>query len=292
MIIVKLQGGLGNQLFQFAIGKRLSIYYNTILKLDTSFLIKSTVNTIANVTPRQYALQHIAKDTAIATKKEIDLFSNNTNIKHRLKKYIAQYKYIKEANFKFDDTFLTYGKNCYLDGFWQSELYFKDIATDLKTVFDEQALQDDKCITVYNSITNCNAISIHIRRGDYVTNTAANKFHGVCSIEYYYKAIELIAAKVSNPNFFIFSDDYKWVYDNFNINHPFTIVDINNINKPLLDMKLMSYCKHHIIANSSFSWWGAWFNLSNEKQVIAPKNWFQDKTIDTTTLFPSNWITL
>ena len=125
-------------------------------------------------------------------------------------------------------------------------------------------------------IESCNSISLHVRRGDFINENSTNKTHGVCSIEYYKKAIDFIAKKISNPVFFIFSDDTKWVYENMKLQFKYFVVDINDHKFAYEDLRLMSKCNHHILANSSLSWWGAWLNESENKVVVAPKIWFAD----------------
>ncbi len=141
-------------------------------------------------------------------------------------------------------------------------------------------------------IESTNAVSLHIRRGDYVKVKETNDFHGVCSIAYYETAIELITNKINDPVFYIFSDDMDWVKKNFNIRQNHVFVDANDAATNYEDMRLMSLCKHNIIANSSFSWWGAWLNPSSSKTVIAPKKWMKDPSIETIDLIPGNWIRL
>jgi hypothetical protein len=135
-------------------------------------------------------------------------------------------------------------------------------------------------------------VSVHIRRGDYVTNSHTNAVHGTCSLEYYENAINYISEKVKAPHFFVFSDDYKWALENFkNRSYPVTCIS-NNADKNYEDLTLMYNCKHHIIANSSFSWWGAWLNPNEDKIVIGPKQWFKSKkqSTDTKDVMPKEWV--
>jgi hypothetical protein len=142
------------------------------------------------------------------------------------------------------------------------------------------------------AITAANAVSVHVRRGDYISNPSAQHFHGTCGLDYYKKAVELILSKVNDPHFFIFSDDVKWVADNFMKEIRATIVDINDGSSAVKDMQLMSACKHHIIANSSFSWWGAWLGSNADKIVIGPRQWFADAAVDTGSVLPDSWYKL
>lgn len=292
MIVVKLRGGLGNQLFQYAIGKRLSLYYKTALKLDTTFFDLQLFENKTGSTPRCYELDQLNIHSGIATQADIEQFSNSGNLLHRIKKYSTQSKYIAEKSFRFDSGFLNFGKSCYLDGFWQCENYFKEIADALRNDLTFRGALDERNVVMESKIKTTNAVSIHVRRGDYIHNDAAKKFHGICSLEYYKKAVELISKKIPDPHFFIFSDDLKWVADNFCFDFPSTIVDINDSNRGAKDIQLIRSCKHHIIANSSFSWWGAWLGNFNGKIVIAPKVWFADLSVDVSTVLPEKWYKL
>jgi hypothetical protein len=140
-------------------------------------------------------------------------------------------------------------------------------------------------------IENVESVSIHIRRGDYVSNPVVNQIHGTCPLDYYYKAIDTITRKIENPHFFIFTDDPVWVQENFKIPYTATIVRRDD-QKDYEDLILMSSCKNHIIANSSFSWWGAWLNPRKDKLVISPAKWYPGADYDTRDLLPGSWITI
>lgn len=292
MIVVKLQGGLGNQLFQYAIGKRLALYYDTALKLDTSFFSKQFSCENRAVTLRKYELDQLNIAAEIASERDIKRFHNSGNGLQRLLKFLTRSRYISEKNFRFDSGFLSYGKNCYLDGYWQSENYFEEISSVLKTEFTQKAKPDMLNAQMAAQINAVSSVSIHVRRGDYIENAATKQFHGICSGEYYQQAIKVIEAKIPEPHFFIFSDDLKWVAENFNTGYQTTIVDVNDSSGAVRDMHLMSKCKHHIIANSSFSWWGAWLGNNKDKIVVGPRAWFADTSVDTATVLPKNWYKL
>ncbi|MDD2505652.1 MAG: alpha-1,2-fucosyltransferase, partial [Bacilli bacterium] len=131
--------------------------------------------------------------------------------------------------------------------------------------------------------------SLHVRRGDYVLNSTTNKVHGTCGINYYNKAIDIVTKENPEAVFFVFSDDCDWARNNLKINHEKYFIDFNGKENCHEDIRLMSLCKHNIIANSSFSWWGAWLNNNKNKIVVAPKKWFNVK-INTKDLVPENWI--
>jgi hypothetical protein len=140
-------------------------------------------------------------------------------------------------------------------------------------------------------ISSTNSVSIHFRRGDYLTNPSVMDL-GICELEYYYKCVDNLAKIVPDPHFFILSDDPEWVTNNIKINYPKTIICINLNNNDSEDLRLMSLCKHNIIANSSFSWWGAWLNSNPDKLVFAPKKWFNKTDRTAEKLIPDTWITV
>jgi hypothetical protein len=199
---------------------------------------------------------------------------------------------IKERVFSFDPSVPEKRGNLYIDGYWQSEKYFlpvRDIILDELNVRYEQDLINRK---ISGNIQNTESVSIHVRRGDYVINPSTNKYHGLCSPEYYTSAVNLIAQKIADCNLFLFSDDPEWARENFEIDYPVTIVDNNGDSKSYEDLRLMSLCKHHITANSSFSWWGAWLNRNPGKIVVAPGQWFADyhRNSRTKDLIPETWM--
>jgi hypothetical protein len=292
MIIVKLYGGMGNQMFQYALGKHMAIKNNTFLKLDTSEFEKKLGR---NVTPRQYSLFYFNFLSQFATKQEVSLFIGSRSKLRTLigviNKKRTNKKYIKESNFKFKPSILKQGPEVYLDGYWQSEKYFSAVKETIKNDLaftDETIIQMKSNVELSKAIKNIeknNSVSIHIRRGDYVYNSVVKRRHGVCNLSYYYKAINLINSRINDPFYFIFTDDPEWVRNNLKINKPFLIFDKN---KDFEDFYLMKLCKYNIIANSSFSWWAAWLNENSKKMILAPRKWCND-SIDISDLIPVEW---
>jgi len=186
--------------------------------------------------------------------------------------------------------FLALPDHSYLEGYWGSEKYFKDIENIIRKEFTLKDKPDAINQKMISRIKNCDSVSIHIRRGDYIFDEKTNKYHGVCNLDYYLKAIALVAKKVKKPYFFIFSDDIRWAKQNLHLKFPCVYVNHNIGKKDYEDLRLMSNCCHNIIANSSFSWWGAWLNKNKDKIVIAPKKWFTDKSINTKDLIPKQWL--
>jgi hypothetical protein len=290
MIVTRLKGGLGNQMFQYAIARKLSVMFNTDVVLDTNFFSNQKLRRygLSNFKLRQrFITDHQRKIFGLLTQHGIERLYYKILIK------IYDPVYILENQFNYDvNVFQKARRNTYLDGYWQTEKYFYDIRNILLEDFSFKIQPTNKNLEFLKLIKSVNSVSIHIRRGDYVWNEKTHNFHGTCDIEYYYNAIELIAKKIGNPVLFIFSDDIQWVKQNFKSSFEYHIVDINNGNADHEDLRLMSLCKHNIIANSSFSWWGAWLNTNKSKIVIAPKKWFALNDINYSDVIPENWIKL
>jgi len=288
MIIVNLIGGLGNQMFQYACGRAVAEHTGQKLKLD--------ITGFKDYKLRKYSLDCFNISAEFATEKEIKLykegrlwFINYFSKKILKRELIKNKRFIKEKHFHFDPTILNLKGNCYLFGYWQSEKYFIDIKDIILKEFTLKRPLSQSAKEYENIILSSQSVSIHVRRGDYVNNPITNSYHGVCDISYYEKAVDIIYKKVENPKFFIFSDDLSWVKENFKFLKNSLFVELKNA-PDYEEMFLMSRCKHNIIANSSFSWWGAWLNQNPNKIVIAPKEWFKDNSINTNDLIPLSWI--
>ena len=289
MVIVQLVGGLGNQMFQYAAARRIANINNTSLKFDISHF--------KYYQDRQYDLDCFNVTQDFATTEEIMRLrgpktrSFNGLVFKSLEKYKPYYRrrYIRERHYHFDPEIFKISSDVYLEGYWQSEKYFKDIEDIIRNEFKIKHKPDSENRKMGPEISGLQSVSIHIRRGDYVSDPVINKFHGVCPLEYYYTAIKRIAKTIKNPHFYIFSDDIKWAQDSLKIPYPTTFITNNATGKPFEDLRLMSFCKHHIIANSSFSWWGAWLSVNAGKIVFAPKKWFIDAGNNINDLIPGSW---
>lgn len=287
MIIAVLKGGLGNQMFQYAMARRASYVNRADLKLDISAFSGEDI-----LTPRKYYLDEFNVVENFSSKYESDIIKKRgfINLLHKLKPYYKRFN-IKEKYFYFDPKILLISDNVCLDGYWQSEKYFKDIEEIIRREFTLKKIPSREFKKICDYICSKESVSLHIRRGDYVFNKTTNKFHGVCPLNYYYKAIELMNQKVKNSVYFIFSDDIEWAKNNLKLKVPHHFVsDRNGKIKDYEEIILISRCKSHIIANSTFSWWGAWLNNKPNKIVIAPKKWFNDISINTSDLIPRLWI--
>jgi hypothetical protein len=289
MIISHLLGGLGNQMFQYAAGRTLSSKLSEEFRLDISDFSSYGLH-------QGYELNRIfGIKTPVVTKLELQKmlgWRSNQLAKKVLKRNLFTplrgNRLVFEPHFHFWDGLTSVTSDAYLYGYWQSEKYFQEAQKLIREDFAFQAPLDSRNQELQKKIDGSAAISLHIRRGDYISSTANQKVFHTLPAAYYRDAMKLLADKVTNPHFYIFSDDIERVKNQFSIDHPITYVDHNRGNDGYLDMRLMSYCQHHIIANSSFSWWGAWLNPSPEKIVIAPSKWFNNHFNDAD-LLPNQW---
>lgn len=292
MIIVKIIGGLGNQLFQYSLGRNLAEKYDTDLKLDISEFGAYKLH--------KYALSAFNIIEDFATPEEIESLTVEEyapvvkyirkKMGKSLKKRAKSYK--EEQHFYFAPQVLNFGNNVYLEGYWQCERYFKDIEGIIRKEFTLKIPLEGKNKELLSLIQKVNSVSLHVRRGDYVSHAETNSAVGTCSLEYYRHCIEHIASKVENPHFFLFSDDINRTRKTLEINHPAIVVDVNSADTNYADLRLMSSCKHNIIANSSFSWWGAWLNDNPDKIIIAPTIWFVNSPLTPKDIIPENWLKL
>jgi hypothetical protein len=293
MIISQLVGGLGNQMFQYACGRAVSIRNGGVLKLDKIGLEKIP----SGGTPRSYALGVFCIEESFASREEIKVMKSGKrgklmSVLQGVGLMGRKNCLFVEPHFHFDSDILKVGANAYLQGYWQTEKYFLDIQDVIRKEFVLKEEFSIDRLNIAREIREENwAVSLHIRRGDYVTNPGANAFHGVCSLAYYAEAMRYVAGKIDRPVFYIFSDDIAWVKENLASEYRMVFVS-NGILKDYEELAFMSLCGHHIIANSSFSWWGAWLNPNPEKIVVAPRRWFADESVNTGDLIPKQWIRL
>jgi len=177
-------------------------------------------------------------------------------------------------------------------GYFQSEKYFADCAN---IIFEDFLISDPpraEAQTILDRIKASDAICMHVRRGDYITDPTASAFHGLCSMDYYHRGLQDIANNLTRPECFVFSDDPVWVRDNLKLKVPTTIVDIHGPDEAHEDLRLMAACHSYVIANSSMSWWGAWLGRRAGKRVVAPRQWFQARSRDASDLIPDDWVRL
>ena len=285
MIIVNLKGGLGNQMFQYALGRKLALQNNDVLKLDVSGLDRA--NEVGDIY-RPFYLGEFNITAAIASSEETRVLKYPYGLLSKaLRRF--RFKVLRQMHTGWEPEVLKKKGDIYLDGFWQSPKYFEDIRS---TLLKDFSLKDSSSVSgqqYADMVQECSAVSIHVRRGDYASNQKVSKAYGACSLEYYKKAIAKISSKVIDPAFFVFSDDVVWAKEHLNTGDIAVYVSADDMTDAE-EMILMSKCKHNIIANSSFSWWGAWLNQNKEKIIVAPKPWFEKNEKQFKHLIPETWI--
>lgn len=293
MIIVKLMGGMGNQMFQYAAARSLSWRHGTALKLDLSFLEGEQ----AGNTLRTFELDRFCITAEKASRWEISTLSDSKGRAGLEATFVKIFQRLtghtsyRERWFHYDPNLMTLPDNAYLEGYWQSERYFADIREIIRNEFTLKAPLAGKNLELSDEIQSVNAVSLHVRRGDYVMDKKTCEMHGFCDLDYYRKAEAKILQTLKDPCFFVFSDDPEWVAKNLKFRGPAIYISHNG-SMPHEDLRLMSHCRHHVIANSSFSWWGAWLSTGPEKLVIAPERWFNEPSINTSDLIPPGWYRL
>ncbi len=293
MIVVLLKGGLGNQMFQYAAGRRLAHKRNTSLALDLSWF-ENAEQQPGSV--RTYELGDFNVKERFINHSAFVLARPEAGLKIKVYKYTkGLFKprltpYIKpDDEYRFDERVLNLPNNTFLEGFWQGPRYFENIRDLLLKDFSYKKPPVGKNKELADKIAKVDSISVHVRRGDYANNKYFKGFHGLTELDYYQRAIDKLAGGVKQPHFFVFSDEPKWCEKNLKINFPVTYVSHNKSGSE--DLRLMMNCQHNIIANSSFSWWGAWLNQNPNKIVIAPKRWFLNKKANAEIdILPKEWL--
>lgn len=287
MIIARITSGLGNQLFQYALGRSLSLRRGQPLYVDLSYYRQA----YATDTLRAFRLDAFRAPYTVLNTSPYRYVAKATRLlPNRTLKPVFQF--VRERQFHFDaDVLNARARFLTLSGFWQSERYFADCADVLRRELTfKQALSPSGQSVAQIIEAAQTPVSVHIRRGDYVSHSEFSRTFGFVGLEYYRAAIARVTAGVPNPTLFVFSDDPVWVRQHLTPAVPHVFVSSAGPDADLDDLHLMSRCHHHIIANSSFSWWGAWLNPRPDKLVIAPDRWFADKPdCDTSDLIPAGW---
>lgn len=272
MIIVKIHGGLGNQMFQYAYARALA-ERGIQVKIETLDFLKNKHHTGFELD--KYAI----------TLKDFYYFKNLHGILHKIylrylksaRKILTQHQ---EKNLAYQPELANLPNHSYITGYFQNERYFSHIRATLLQEFKLQVPLSEYSQEIANLISQQkNSVAVHIRRGDYISAENIN-IHGFCGLDYYQKAQALLEQKLNEPlTYFVFSNDIDWCREELNFEN---VVYVNSptFSNPQEDIYLMSLCQHHIIANSSFSWWGAWLCENAQKIVIAPKQWFADPKLE------------
>jgi hypothetical protein len=292
-VYTSLIGGLGNQMFQYAAGRALALRRNTPLRLDISSFSSYRIH-------QGFELQRVFACTAeTAGASDINRLLGWQSrpffrrlLAHPAFSALRRNEFVVEPHFNFWPGIDEVPMDCYLAGYWQSEKYFRDQAPTIRQDFTFRQPLSGQNQSLADMIARENAISLHVRRGDYASNPQSNATHGTCSPDYYRAAVRYVAERTENPHFWIFSDDMAWTKEQLKLDFPCRYVEHNQGAESYNDMRLMTLCRHHVIANSSFSWWGAWLAAHPARIVVAPERWFRGAPHDSSDLIPENWVRL
>ncbi|WP_269931602.1 alpha-1,2-fucosyltransferase [Aminobacter sp. HY435] len=278
-IVSQIYGGLGNQLFQFAMGRAMALRSQSTLLLDKRYFAN-------NVT---YRLGHFNTEQAL-TAGRLPPLREHERLRYRLWRRLKLKPHLlKENGLAFHPHLLEPTTNVWLHGYWQSERYFADVADTIRTDLRIVTPASDENRRHLAMIAETPAISLHVRRGDYLLPENQTLF-AACTESYYARALELIASEMrAEPLVYVFSDDPAWARDNLSLPFEKRVMGHNGRDDDYEDMRLMSACQHHIIANSTFSWWGAWLNPAPDKIVVAPATWFIDPKAANPDIIPEHW---
>lgn len=283
-------------MFQYAAGLSLAVRHNVALKLDISALRP------ADSRGRTYALDCFGLDTQvpteIASRSELAKVGQHDRspcmrwlhkVRERCTPRPKRLTFREQVEFRVDPGFWKVRPPVYLSGYWQAVGYFKHVLDDVKAAFTFRDELTGKNGEIAERIAHAESVAVHVRRGDYAQNPITRRKHGLCSLDYYQRCTAALREQVSDPFFFIFSDDPEWVRSHGVLDAPSLLVAHNTGRHDHLDLHLMSRCKHQIIANSTFSWWGAWLNAYSHQKVYAPKQWLNEAGVDTSGLLPDAW---
>jgi hypothetical protein len=285
MFIVRVQGGLGNQLFQYALARSLSHKTGKPFKLDFTSFTRDNL--------RKPELHSFRSRLPVAGRLEI------SRLKYGVAEHLAgklmrreprpAATYVREKAGGFDPSILALEGPAYLDGYWQSEKYFGQAAEILRVELSLREALPGPVGRWEEKIRDCEAVAVHVRRGDYVANPTNHAIFNVCGEEYYLQSADYMRSSVSRAKFFLFSDDPAWVRENLAPRLGSGAEVVEPSPNPVHDLHLMSRCRHNIIANSTFSWWAAWLNPNPGKIVMAPRMWFREAERESSDIVPSGW---
>lgn len=291
MVIIEMSGGLGNQMFQYALYEAF-LNRRIDVRIDTSFYTCIEMKGHPEICRFPEVKYKTAELHTVST---IRGYGYNDNLIDKINHHIFQNRkkfFTEDMDAGFQAEIFKM-KNVYLNGFWQSECYFSDIDQIIRQKYifpyDISGKNDNNLNMLLRKMYNSESVSLHVRRGDYLKKELVSIYGNICTLDYYKRAMEYMKSKLEKPVFFLFSDDIKWVKENV-FQPGMIIVNEKSEWDGMTDMYLMSNCKHHIIANSSFSWWGAWLGNNLNKMVVAPTKWYNNYA--QTDMICKEWIKL
>lgn len=290
MIITRLRGGLGNQLFQYAAGQAAALRYDQRHFLDLRFF---EVNSHRDFGLRKFNISAgIASEEVLPPLKESELFRYAVwKYFGRNPTYVRDMDFVNASNVEPQRAKHKFHRHAYMAGLWCSELFFSDFAAEIRQELSFTGMLSERGSDIMDQIREGTSVSLHIRRGDYVQSDAVMKRFGVCSGGYYDRALKHVRSKLNGEfKIFVFSDDLSWARENLCAPEELVFVDAGSVRAPHEDLRLMAACDHHITANSTFSWWGAWLNADPDKTVVCPEEWYVSRKKTKFRIAPIDWV--
>ncbi len=283
-LISRLHGGLGNQMFQYAAGRAIALRTGAELLLDLGYFDGELLHA--------FGLQHLAAGYRVASDAELPPKRSASPVRYALWRALRlRPKLVRERTLGFDPAIAATQPPAYLQGYWQSEKYFADAAETIRTELAVETAPSAANAAMLERIRSGLSLSLHVRRGDYASDAATLATHGLCSPDYYDRAVRAIAERTGGtPTIYIFSDDPDWAEENLAFGFETVVVRGNDAATNYEDLRLMSACDHHVIANSSFSWWGAWLDPKPDAVTVAPQRWFAHPDMHNPDIIPERWV--
>ena len=294
--VVRVKGGLGNQMFQYAFGKNLEIIHGIPVYYDLSSYLNPKLND--GGVYREFGLKFLN-----TTLNEATLNNKKENLRNGIyrilpvkykKKSIFEFKIpiVMEPRFNFSPKIMALNKlGSYFDGYWQSPLYFLEVRNTIKSDLTSSTKLSDYSLELQNRIINSGGICLNVRRGDFASNINSSNFHGLLGEDYYLKAWQKLKALEGFESVFIFSDDPEWCKTKLKITGKVEVVTHDHAGPHFTHyLELMKSCAGFILPNSTFGWWAAWLSEVEPNKIVAPRNWFKDSKIDTSDLIPGQWL--
>jgi hypothetical protein len=296
VVVTRLMGGLGNQMFQWAAARALALRHGVEPKVDLSYLAHERPGT----TPRRYELGSFVVEPAVATADDLKWVRGappsglGARSRELVKSILKPRRLVllQQRELDYDARLREAGPNVLLVGYWQSESYFEGAESQIRDDFRLREELTGSVAELAAEIGAAESVAVHVRRGDYVADPRTNAFHGTLTPAWYERALAEVAQRVEEPAAFVFSDDPAWCRAHLRLPVPMRVVDYHDPAHAPEVLRLMTLCRHHVVANSSFSWWGAWLSRSQQRVVVAPEEWFRDPAIDTSTITPRDWLRL
>jgi hypothetical protein len=285
MIVSHLRGGLGNQFFQYAMGRALAIRRKTELVVDVEWFFE----THPGMEIRTFELARYGLNVRQLLASERKWIQRCTTGDRKPFSFVHRWMYFKEPDHQYYPSAVDLHGNVYLEGYWQYPDYFADCEELIRAELTPRGEVSKVDPAIAKGIEDTNSISIHVRRGDYLTS---GRFIGALPIDYYTNAIAWMVKRIENPYFFIFSDDPDWARANILVDGHVEYMVHDGVGSTFRDLHLMALCRHHIIANSSFSWWAAWLSSNRSPLVVAPQRWFAELPPANHPRLPANWVAL